>query len=68
MKKNLLIMSFIMLSSILCAQKPVEIKLWPNGAPNENGIKEQKINCYEKEFTDYEFHYAVIYIMRTEAC
>ena len=44
MKKNLLIMSFIMLSSILCAQKPVEIKLWPNGAPNENGIKAQKEN------------------------
>lgn len=42
MKKNLFIMSFIMLSSILCAQKPIEIKLWPNGAPNDNGIEKEE--------------------------
>lgn len=50
-------MSFIMLSSILCAQKPVEIKLWPNGAPNENGIKEQKENgpVYVAEPTLYVY-------------
>ena len=50
-------MSFIMLSSILCAQKPIEIKLWPNGAPNENGIKEQKENgpVYVAEPTLYVY-------------
>ena len=37
-------MSFIIISSVLCAQKPIEIKLWPDGAPNDNGIKEQKEN------------------------
>ena len=44
MKKNILIMSFIIISSVLSAQKPIEIKLWPNGAPNDNNLKEQKEN------------------------
>ena len=44
MKKNLIIMSFIMISSLICAQKPIEIKLWPEGTPNDNGLKEQKEN------------------------
>lgn len=37
-------MSFIIISSVLSAQKPIEIKLWPNGAPNDNNLKEQKEN------------------------
>ena len=50
-------MSFIMLSSILCAQKPIEIKLWPDGTPNDNGIKEQKENgpIYVAEPTLYVY-------------
>ena len=57
MKKNLLIMSLLMISSILCAQKPIEIKLWPDGVPNDNGLKEQKENgpLYVAEPTLYVY-------------
>ncbi|MBQ8520549.1 MAG: alpha/beta hydrolase [Bacteroides sp.] len=36
--KKLITMSLLILSSALAAQKPIEIKLWPDGAPNTNGI------------------------------
>ena len=57
MKKNLIIMSFIMISSLICAQKPIEIKLWPEGTPNDNGLKEQKENgpLYVAEPTLYVY-------------
>ena len=42
MIKNLLIMSLMMLSSVLCAQTPIEIKVWPDGAPNDNGIEKEE--------------------------
>lgn len=41
MKRNFIIMSFVLISSFLGAQKPIEIKLWPNGTPNDNGMTEQ---------------------------
>lgn len=27
----------------LSAQKPVELPLWPNGAPNDNGLKGEEV-------------------------
>lgn len=36
--KRLLMMSLLALSTALSAQKPIELKLWPAGAPNSNGI------------------------------
>lgn len=36
--KRILLMSLLALSTALFAQKPIEFKLWPNGAPNSNGI------------------------------
>lgn len=36
--KRLLLMSLLTISTILSAQKPIELKLWPNGAPNSNEI------------------------------
>ena len=36
--KQILLMSLLAISSALSAQKPIEFKLWPNGAPNSNGI------------------------------
>jgi len=36
--KRLLLMSLLTISTALSAQKPIEFKLWPNGAPNTNGI------------------------------
>lgn len=41
MKKYLLIIC-LTLSSVLCAQKAIEIELWPNGAPNDNGIEKEE--------------------------
>lgn len=32
-------MSLLMFCTTLFAQKPIEIKLWPDGAPNSNGVK-----------------------------
>lgn len=57
MKRNIIIMSFIMLSSLLAAQKPIEIKIWADGTPNDNGIKEQKENgpVYVAEPTLYVY-------------
>ncbi len=37
MKKSLLFLLFL-LPAALFAQKAIEIKLWPDGAPNDNGI------------------------------
>ena len=36
--KTLLLMGLLLMSGTLFAQQPIEIKLWPNGAPNDNGI------------------------------
>lgn len=43
--KKLTILSLCMFASSLFAQKPIEIPLWANGAPNDNGItgKEKKL-------------------------
>ena len=42
--KKLFLMSLVFLSTMLAAQKPVEIKLWPNGAPNTNNMTQQVEN------------------------
>ncbi|MEL5892551.1 alpha/beta hydrolase [Bacteroides sp. GD17] len=36
--KKILILSFLFVTTMLSAQKPVELLLWPNGAPNSNGL------------------------------
>lgn len=36
--KKFITMTLLMCATTLFAQKPIEIKLWPNGAPNSNGI------------------------------
>ena len=43
--KKLFLMSLVFLSTMLAAQKPVEIKLWPNGAPNTNNMTQQAGRC-----------------------
>lgn len=35
-------MCFVAISSLIIAQKPIEIKLWPEGTPNNNGITKQE--------------------------
>lgn len=36
--KKILLLSLFFVTTMLSAQKPVELPLWPNGAPNSNGL------------------------------
>ena len=36
--KKILLLSFLFATTMLSAQKPVELPLWPNGAPNNNKL------------------------------
>jgi len=36
--KKILLLSFLFAATMLSAQKPVELPLWPNGAPNNNEL------------------------------
>ena len=36
--KKILLLSFLFVTTMLSAQKPVELPLWPNGAPNNNEL------------------------------
>lgn len=36
--RTILFMSALFIATMLFAQKPIEISLWPNGAPNTNGL------------------------------
>lgn len=42
--KKLVLISLLFTSTLLQAQDPIEIKLWPNGAPVDNGMTEQVEN------------------------
>ena len=42
--KKLMLLSLFFVSTLLSAQKPIEIKLWPDGAPNSNGMTQQVEN------------------------
>ena len=46
--KRILLMSLLAISTALSAQKPVELELWPDGAPNSNGIKIGRASCRER--------------------
>ncbi|MCD7901585.1 MAG: alpha/beta hydrolase [Bacteroides sp.] len=37
--KKIILMSLLCMATSLMAQTPLEIQLWPNGAPNDNGLK-----------------------------
>ena len=38
--KTFIYIIFMCSALSLYAQKPIELKIWPNGAPNSNGITE----------------------------
>lgn len=42
--KKILFLSILLLSNVLAAQHPVVIKIWPDGAPNSNGMTHQEEN------------------------
>ncbi len=37
--KTILVTVLLIMTTSLCAQKPIELPLWPNGAPNSNELK-----------------------------
>ena len=37
--KTILVTDLLIMTTSLCAQKPIELPLWPNGAPNSNELK-----------------------------
>ena len=37
--KTILVTALLIMATSLCAQKPIELPLWPNGAPNSNELK-----------------------------
>ncbi|WP_300724482.1 alpha/beta hydrolase [uncultured Bacteroides sp.] len=40
--KKLILLSMLFIANMLAAQKLIEIKLWPEGAPNSNGMTKQE--------------------------
>ena len=50
--KKLLSISLLFFSATLFAQKPIEIKVWPNGAPNSNGITTAEKQIDESRVSD----------------
>ena len=50
--KKFLSISIMLFSATLFAQKPIEIKVWPNGAPNSNGITTAEKQIDESRVSD----------------
>lgn len=40
--KKLLLLTLLFITTMLSAQKPIELPLWPNGAPNSNGLTDKE--------------------------
>ena len=51
--KRILLMSLLAISTALSAQKPVELELWPDGAPNSNGTIWQTGSTHKASHTPY---------------
>lgn len=50
--KKIITLGLLFITTILSAQNPIEIKLWPNGAPNSNGIKSNEKQLNEGRISD----------------
>ena len=59
--KKLLSISLLFFSATLFAQKPIEIKVWPNGAPNSNGITTAEKQIDESRVSDVTVPTLTIY-------
>ncbi len=59
--KKLLTMGLLMFASTMFAQKPIEIQLWPNGAPNSNGITTPEKQIDESRVSDVTIPTLTIY-------
>ena len=59
--KKFLSISIMLFSATLFAQKPIEIKVWPNGAPNSNGITTAEKQIDESRVSDVTVPTLTIY-------
>ena len=59
--KKLLTMGLLMFTTTMFAQKPIEIQLWPNGAPNSNGITTPEQQIDESRVSDVTVPTLTIY-------
>ena len=59
--KKLLTMGLLMFTTTMFAQKPIEIQLWPNGAPNSNGITTPEKQIDESRVSDVTVPTLTIY-------
>lgn len=50
--KKILLLSFFFVTTMLSAQKPVELPLWPNGAPNDTGLTNSEQNQNDEWVSD----------------
>ena len=59
--KKLFTMGLLMFTTTMFAQKPIEIQLWPNGAPNSNGITTPEKQIDESRVSDVTVPTLTIY-------
>lgn len=59
--KKFLSISLLFFSATLFAQNPIEIKVWPNGAPNSNGITTAEKQIDESRVSDVTVPTLTIY-------
>ncbi len=59
--KKLLTMGLLMFTTTMFAQKTIEIQLWPNGAPNSNGITTPEKQIDESRVSDVTVPTLTIY-------
>ena len=59
--KKLLTMGLLMFTTTMFAQKPIEIQLWPNGAPNSNDITTPEKQIDESRVSDVTVPTLTIY-------
>lgn len=67
MKTNLKTILSVMLlwsTTMLCAQQKIELQVWPDGAPNTNGITEAETEKRENRPTNITFPTLTIYVAK----
>lgn len=59
--KKILLLSFLFATTMLSAQKPVELSLWPNGVPNNNELTNSEQNHNNEWVSDVTIPTLTVY-------
>ena len=59
--KKILLLSFLFATTMLSAQKPVELPLWPNGVPNNNELTNSEQNHNNEWVSDVTIPTLTVY-------